>query len=147
VELQEQGLAFVEEWQSHRSAPARFPVSVKFVDDMVILRRATGGLQPRRQGNGDEHGKLEVVRKWLEARMARQGDLTLDDLVVELADHHGIAIHRTQLVPTLQPGCLIIIDNLAAQQGPTAVASMKAASVLFRRSEVLSDPKRCSPNP
>ena len=28
---------------------------------------------------------------------ARQGDLTLDDLVAELADRHGIAIHRVSV--------------------------------------------------
>jgi transposase len=31
-------------------AAARFRVSVKFVNDMVILKRETGGLQPRQQG-------------------------------------------------------------------------------------------------
>ncbi len=90
-------VAHVEAGHSHRSAAARFQVSVKFVNDMVILKRATGGLQPRRQGNGGGHGKLEPVRGWLEARMAQKGDLTLDDLVAELADRHGIAIHRVSV--------------------------------------------------
>jgi len=31
---------------------------VKFVNDMVILKRETGGLEPRLQRNGDGHGKL-----------------------------------------------------------------------------------------
>ena len=97
VELRERMVAFVEEGHSHRSAAARFRVSVRFVNDMVILKRETGGLQPRRQGNGGGHGKLEPVRAWLRARMARKGALTLDDLVAELSDRHGITIHRVSV--------------------------------------------------
>ena len=42
--LRERVVAFVEEGNSHRSAAARFRVSVKFVNDMVILKRETGAL-------------------------------------------------------------------------------------------------------
>jgi transposase len=94
VELRARVVAFVEEGHSHRSAAARFRVSVKFVNDRVILKRGRGGLRPRRQGNGGGHGEPEPVRAWLEARMARNRDLTLDDPVAELSDRHGIAIHR-----------------------------------------------------
>ena len=97
VELRQRVVADVEEGRSHRSAAARFRVSVKFVNAMVILKRETGALQPRRQGNGGGHGKLEAERGWIGARMARKGDLTLDDLVAELAEHHGIAIHRVSV--------------------------------------------------
>ncbi len=38
-------VGFVEEGHSHRSAAAQFRVSVKFVNDMVILKRETGALQ------------------------------------------------------------------------------------------------------
>ena len=60
--LRERVVAFVEEGHSHRSAAARFRVSVKFVNDMVILKRETGGLEPRVQGNGGGHGKLSRLR-------------------------------------------------------------------------------------
>ncbi|WEF24111.1 hypothetical protein [Paracoccus sp. S3-43] len=90
-------MAFVEEGNSHRSAAARFRVSVKFVNDMVILKRETGGLEPRAQGNGGGHGKLVGVRDWITARMQAKPDLTLNDLVGELADHHGTAIHRVSV--------------------------------------------------
>tara|TARA_B000000460_G_scaffold123467_1_gene86925 strand:+ start:368 stop:559 length:192 start_codon:yes stop_codon:yes gene_type:complete len=59
--LRERVVAFVEEGNSHRSAAARFRVSVKFVNDMVILKRETGGLAPRVQGHGGGHGKLVGV--------------------------------------------------------------------------------------
>jgi transposase len=64
---------------------------------MVILKRDTGGLEPRAQGNGGGHGKLGPVRDWIEARMAKKPDLTLNDLVAELADCHGITIHRVSV--------------------------------------------------
>ena len=82
--LRERVVAFVEEGDSHRAAAARFRVSVKFVNDMVILKRETGGLEPRRQGNGGGHGKLGRLRDWIAARMTAKPDLTLDDLVLEM---------------------------------------------------------------
>ena len=48
-----------------RDVNARFRVSVKFVNDMVILKRETGGLEPRAQGNGGGHGKLGRLRGWM----------------------------------------------------------------------------------
>ena len=95
--LRERVVAFVEEGHSHRAAAARFRVSVKFVNDMVILKRETGGLEPRAQGNGGGHGKLGAVQSWITARMDAKPDLTLNDLVGELADQHGIAIHRVSV--------------------------------------------------
>ena len=92
--LRERVAAFVEEGHSHRAAAARFRVSVKFVNDMVILKREAGGLEPRPQGNGGGHGKLVAVQDRITARMKEKPDLTLNDLVDELAGHHGIALHR-----------------------------------------------------
>ena len=90
-------IRLVEEGHSHRSAAARFRVSVKFVNDMVILERETGALDPRAQGNGGGHGKLKVVTDSIKRRLVEKPDLTLDDLVVELADRHGITIHRVSV--------------------------------------------------
>jgi len=97
VALRKRVVAFVEEGHSHRAAAARFRVSVKFVNDMVILKRETGGLEPRAQGNGGGHGKLVSVQDWITGRMEEKPDMTLNDLVSELADHHGIAIHRVSV--------------------------------------------------
>ena len=94
VELRGRVVALVGGGHAHCSAAAPFCVPVKFVNDMVILKRETNGLRPRHQGNGGARGKLEPVRNWPEARMARKGNLTLDDLVAELAEQHSIAIHR-----------------------------------------------------
>ena len=63
----------------------------------AILKRETGGLAPRSQGNGGGHGKLEVVKAAIGKRMIEKPDLTLNDLVAELAVRHGITIHRVSV--------------------------------------------------
>jgi transposase len=95
--LRERVVAFVAEGNSHRSAAARFRVSVKFVNDMVILKRATGGLEPRTQGNGGGHGKMPQISDWLAQRMREQPDLTLDDLVAEVSAEHALTVHRVSI--------------------------------------------------
>lgn len=95
--LRERVVVFVEEGHSHRAAAAHFRVSVKFVNDMVILKREAGSLMPRTQGNGGGHGKLASLRGWIEARMLAKPDLTLDDLVLEVADGHGVKVHRVSV--------------------------------------------------
>ena len=94
VELRQRVVDFVEECHGHRSAAAHVRVSIKFVSDMVKLKRETGSLAPTLQGNGGGHGKLAAVRGWLKTRMTEKGDLTLDDPVVEHDERHGITVHR-----------------------------------------------------
>jgi transposase len=86
VALRERVVTFVEEGHSHRTTAARFRVSVKFVNDMIILKRETGGLVLRPQGNGGGRGKLGRLQDWIRARVDARPDLTLDDLVLEIAD-------------------------------------------------------------
>ena len=90
---------------SHRSAigpsemanAAQFRVSIKFVNDMVLLKRATGSLEAKPQGNGGGHGKLAGVVGWIERRIKEKRELTLDELVVELRDAHGVEAHRVSV--------------------------------------------------
>ena len=96
LELRERVVAFVDEGHSHREAARRFRVSPRFVNDMIKLRRETGGLSPKRQGNPGR-GKLNDVADWVRARIAETGDLTLDALVVELKAAHGITAHRASV--------------------------------------------------
>ena len=56
---------------------------------MVKLRRATGSLEPKKQGNPGR-GKLSGVKDWVRARLEEKGDLTLDALTNELHAVHGI---------------------------------------------------------
>jgi transposase len=91
--LRERVVAFVEEGHSHRAAATHFRVSPRFVNDMVILKRETGSLAPKRQGNPGV-GKLSGQHEWLRSRMAENGDLTLDEPTVELASR-GVRVHRS----------------------------------------------------
>lgn len=97
VALRERVIAFVEDGHSHRAAAKRFRVSVTFVNDMVILKRETGGPEPRAQGNGGGHGKLVGGQDRIAGRIGKKPDLTLNDLVGELAAQPGIAIHRVSV--------------------------------------------------
>ena len=92
--LRQRVVDFVAEGHTHRSAAAQFRVSIKFVNDMVILKRTTGSLDPKPQGNGGGHGKLGVVAGWIAGRIREKRDLTLDELVVELRVKQRVEAHR-----------------------------------------------------
>ena len=96
IELRERVVAFVEEGHTHREAAAHFRVSVKFVNDMVRLKRETGSLWPKRQGNPG-WSKLGPFEDWVRRRLAEQGDPTLDALVAELWRDHGLKIARSSV--------------------------------------------------
>jgi transposase len=97
VELRERVIAFVDEGHGHRTTGRHFRVSPKFVNDLVKLRRETGSIMPRAQGNGGGHGKLATVQGWVEARISAKAEVTLDELVCELATEHGISVHRVSV--------------------------------------------------
>ena len=97
MELRQRAIDFVEEGHPHRAAAAQIRVSIKFVNDMVILKRDTGSLQAKPQGNGGGHGKLAGVADWIRRRIKEKRDLTLDELVVELRARHGIQAHRSSV--------------------------------------------------
>ena len=97
MELRQRVVDFVEEGHTHRAAAVQFRVSIKFVNDMVLLKRATGSLAAKPQGNGGGHSKLAGVAGWIERRITEKRDLTLDELVVELRDGHGVEAHRVSV--------------------------------------------------
>jgi len=91
VELRARVVAFVEEGHTHRSAAAQFRVSIKFVNDMMELRRETGGLAPKRQGNGG-WSKLGRYDDWARRTMAEQSGLTQQALAQALEAEHGVRV-------------------------------------------------------
>lgn len=95
-ELRQRVVDFVEEGHTHRATAAHFRVSVRFVNDMVILKRETGSLQPKRQGHGGTNSKLRAHEGWLRQRLGENGELTLDELVCELAGR-GARVHRSSV--------------------------------------------------
>jgi len=112
--LRERVVAFVGEGNTHRSAAAHFRVSIKFVNDMVRLKRITGSLAPKPQGNGG-WSKLGVFDDWARERLANQGDLTVDDLVRDLRDQHGLRVARSSVGYWLHRLGLSHKKNIAAK--------------------------------
>lgn len=94
VELRRRVVDHVAEGNTHRSTAARFKVSVKFVNDMVKLKAATGGLAAKPQGNGGGHGKLAALKGWVARRIGEKRDLTAAALAAEIAVTHGVAVRR-----------------------------------------------------
>jgi|SRR6056297_596036 len=96
VELRERAVALVVQGNTHTETARRLCVSIKFVNDMVRLKRETGALDPKPQGNPGR-GKLTCVRDWVQARIADQPDLTIDELTAELGSEHGLNVHRSSV--------------------------------------------------
>jgi transposase len=94
--LRERVAAFVDEGNSNREASRHFRVSPKFVNDLLKLRAETGSLEPRRQGHGPGGGKLAGHVGFVRQRLEENGDLTLDELCVELAGR-GVTVHRSNV--------------------------------------------------
>jgi transposase len=98
IELRARVVAFVEEGNSHREAARHFRVSPRFVNNMVILKRTSGALSPARQGHLGS-GKLTGQEDWVRQRLAENGDLTLDELCLELIAR-GVSVDRSIGQPT-----------------------------------------------
>ncbi len=94
IELRERVVAHVEEGFTHRATASHFKVSIKFVNDMVKLKRQTGSLARKPQPGLMGRGKLEPYKSWLQTRVAEQGDITLDQLARELKDQFDLDVHR-----------------------------------------------------
>ena len=94
LELRERVVSHVLKGNTHRATAAHFMVSIKFVNDMVKLKRETGSLQPKRVGNNLGHGKLEPYREWLISRVKYKSDLTLQALANELEERFGVKVHH-----------------------------------------------------
>lgn len=95
--LRERVAAFVDEGHGHREASRHFRVSPRFVNELMKLRRETASLAPRRQGHArGGWGKLAPHAAFVRERMAQTGELTLDELCVELASR-GVIVHRSSV--------------------------------------------------
>jgi len=87
-------VSHVEAGHTHRATAAHFTVWIKFVNDMVKLKRETGSLQRRPQPGLRGRGKLEPCKDWLRTRVDEQGDITLDQLARELKEQFDLEVHR-----------------------------------------------------
>lgn len=91
LELRQRVVAHVGAGHTHHSAAARFDVSVKFVNDMVKLKRETGSLAPKRQGNPGI-GKLTPHEDWVRALVEVKGEITLDEVATRLRSERGVCV-------------------------------------------------------
>lgn len=112
VELRARAVALVEQGNTHTEAARRLCVSIKFVNDMVRLKRETGALVPKPQGNPGR-GKLTGVKDWVQRRIATRPDLTIDDLTAELAAGHDLKVHRSSV------GRLLVRLGLSHKKRPS----------------------------
>lgn len=101
IELRERVVAHVEEDHTHRATAKHFRVSIKFVNDMVKLKRQTGSLARKPQLGMKGRGKLEPYKTWLQKRVTQQGDITLDQLARELKDQFNLDVHRWSICRVL----------------------------------------------
>ena len=92
LELRERVVGYVDAGHSNREASRVFSVSPRFVNDMVKLRRETGSLAAKKQGNPGR-GKLSPYADWVKGRLAENGELTLNELRLELLEQHGLTVH------------------------------------------------------
>ena len=128
IELRSRVIAFVDEGHGHREAARHFRVSPRFVNDMVILRRESGGLFPKPQGNHAE-GKLARFNTWLRDRLTVKGDLTLDEIVAEMVAVHGVTVHRASVGKWLHRLGLSHKKNAARQRNPATRRGRAAQGV------------------
>ena len=61
--MRERAVCLVEQGSAHTEAARRLCVSTKFVNDMARLKRGTGSLAPKPQGNPGR-GTLTGVKGW-----------------------------------------------------------------------------------
>jgi transposase len=144
-DLRDRVVASVAGGRSCRATAKLFGVSVASVVKWSQRFRATGSAAAKPMG-GRRPYALAAEREWLLARIAARPDVTLRALVVELADR-GITVSyyavcvfdgpingrsfrayvEQVLLPTLQPGDVVILDNLGSHKGQVIRRILRAA--------------------
>jgi transposase len=127
MELRSRVVEFVEEGHSNREASRHFRVSPRFVNNLMKLKAETGSLAARRQGHGVGLGKLAGHTEFVRRRVNENGDLTLDELCVELAGR-GVSVHRSSV------GRLLHRLGLSPKKRPYRPASNAARTSGMRAS-------------
>lgn len=94
--LRERVVLFVEDGHSNREAARHFRVSPRFVNNLMIRRRKAGTLEAQSQGRPIGTGKLADQQDWLRQRLSDDGDLTLDEIWLALAER-GVSVHRSSV--------------------------------------------------
>jgi transposase len=88
-DLRERVVAAVDEGDTREEAAERLGVSVRFVYDMLRLRRETGSLAPRPHAGGKASAVDETARAKIRGLVAAKPDATLAELCRDLAGGGG----------------------------------------------------------
>ena len=115
IELRSRVIVFVEEGHGPREAARHCRVSRRFVNDMVIPKRDSGGLLPKAQGSRAE-GRSARLDGWLRDRRSVKGGLTPDGIVAGMAAAHGVTVHRGSVGTWLQRRGLSHENTLLASE-------------------------------
>lgn len=95
IELRERVVAHVEDGHSHRATAAHFRTSISFVNNMVKLKRETGSLKAKPQGNSGAAGKLTPHMDYIREYMGKKCDKTLDELARHIHEKYGVFAHKS----------------------------------------------------
>lgn len=88
---------FVDRGGSRRAAARHYDVSVSFAIRLDARRRATGSLEPSRQGRPPGGGKLAAHREFVIARVQARPDISMPELAAELLAERGVEVHPSSL--------------------------------------------------
>lgn len=91
VDLRKRIRAFVEGGESCRKAAVHFDVAPSTVINLMALVRASGSVEPARQGRPRGTGKLAAFSAFLKERVAGAADMTMPELADALHEAHGIS--------------------------------------------------------
>ncbi len=90
VDLRERVVAFVGAGHGRRAAARQFHVSASFAVKLLARARATGTIEPARQGRPPGTGKLAPFGAFLGTRVDTQADITMPELAEALFEAHGV---------------------------------------------------------
>jgi len=97
VDLRERVVAFVGAGHGRRAAARHFHVSASFAVKLLARARATGTLEPARQGRPPGTGKLAPFAGFLGTRVDTEPDITMPELAGALFEAHGIRVSPAAL--------------------------------------------------
>lgn len=123
---------------SGRAAAARLKLSAATGVRWFRKIRERGDATPDVQGRPKGYGKLAPHRGFLEELVAQDGDITLPELARALKAATDVVAHpafevyiRDVLAPELQPGTVVICDNLATHYNKAAAETLRDVGCWF----------------
>ncbi|MFC0220555.1 IS630 family transposase [Pseudochelatococcus lubricantis] len=140
LDLRERVLRFVGAGGSCHAAAAHFEVSVSFVVKLMAAFRETGSLEPKPVG-GWRYSRLDPHRDFLVRRLAEKNDITMPELVAELAKQGTVVDPSSISRWLIRNGYRYKKTLLASEQDRSDVATARAEWAM-RRPRMQLEPHR-----